>query len=79
MALVIQIVSGYCLTMHYVPQVDLAFDSVEHIMRDVKYGYALRYVHANGASFYFVCIYCHIFRSLYYKTFIKNGPAWQIG
>lgn len=79
MALIIQIVSGVCLTMHYVPSVELAFDSVEHIMRDVYYGHMIRYVHANGASFYFVCVYCHIFRSLYYKTFLKNVLTWQIG
>ena len=79
MALVIQIITGFCLTMHYVPHTTLAFDSVEHIMRDVSYGYLIRYTHANGASFYFVCLYCHIFRSLYYKTFIKNGVTWQVG
>lgn len=79
MALVIQIITGFCLTMHYVPHTTLAFDSVEHIMRDVSYGHIIRYTHANGASFYFVCLYCHIFRSLYYKTFIKNGVTWQVG
>jgi quinol-cytochrome oxidoreductase complex cytochrome b subunit len=65
--------------MHYIPHVTLAFDSVEHIMRDVSYGHLIRYTHANGASFYFVCLYCHVFRSLYYKTFIKNGVTWQVG
>lgn len=79
MALVIQIVTGFCLTMHYIPHTELAFDSVEHIMRDVSFGYLIRYTHANGASFYFVCVYCHIFRSLYYKTFIKNATTWQVG
>lgn len=78
-ALVIQIVSGLCLTMHYVPSVELAFDSIEHIMRDVTGGHMIRYIHANGASFYFVCMYCHIFRSLYYKTYVKNIAAWEIG
>lgn len=79
MALVIQIVTGFCLTMHYIPHTFIAFDTVEHIMRDVNFGYLLRYTHANGASFYFICIYCHIFRSLYYKTFIKNATTWQVG
>lgn len=79
LALIIQIVSGICLTMHYVPSVDLAFDSVEHIMRDVNYGHMIRYIHANGASFYFVCVYCHIFRSLYHRTFLKNILTWQVG
>ena len=79
LALIIQIVSGVCLTMHYVPEVEHAFDSVEHIMRDVHYGHMIRYVHANGASFYFVVVYCHIFRSLYYRTFLKNAMTWQVG
>lgn len=79
LALIIQIVSGLFLTMHYVPEVEFAFDSVEHIMRDVQYGHAVRYVHANGASFYFVCVYCHMFRSLYYRTFLKNVLTWQVG
>lgn len=79
LALVIQILTGFFLTMHYVPNVGLSFESVEHAMRDVNSGYILRYTHANGASFYFVCLYCHIFRSLYYKTFIKNAATWQVG
>lgn len=79
MALIIQIVTGFCLTMHYVPHTQISFDSIEHIMRDVNYGYMLRYTHANGASFYFICLYCHVFRSLYYKTFIKNSSTWQVG
>lgn len=78
-ALIIQIITGFFLSMHYTPSIEGAFDSVEHIMREVNYGYAMRYTHANGASFYFVCLYCHIFRSLYYKTFIKNGITWQVG
>lgn len=78
-ALVIQILTGFFLTMHYVPNTGMSFESVEHAMRDVNSGYILRYTHANGASFYFVCLYCHIFRSLYYKTFIKNAATWQVG
>lgn len=57
MALVIQILSGLFLTMHYIPETDLAFDSVEHIMRDVRGGSMIRYVHANGASFFFFTVY----------------------
>ena len=78
-ALIIQIISGLCLTMHYIPSIDLAFDSIEHIMRDVAGGHIIRYVHANGASFYFVCMYCHIFRSIYYRTYVKNVSTWEVG
>lgn len=52
--------------MHYTGHVDLAFDSVEHIMRDIPFGWLLRYAHANGASLFFLAIYAHIFRGLYY-------------
>ena len=55
--------------MHYVAHADLAFESVEHIMRDVNYGWLIRYVHANGASMFFLAVYIHIFRSLYYGYF----------
>lgn len=79
LALIIQIITGFWLTMHYVPKTDVSFDFVEHAMRDVNAGHIIRYTHANGASFYFVCLYCHIFRSLYYKTFIKNAVTWQVG
>lgn len=79
LALVIQIVSGLLLTMHYVPNTELAFASVEHIMRDVNGGTILRYVHANGASFFFFNIYWHIARSLYFKSYVKNAVAWYIG
>lgn len=79
LALVIQILTGFWLTMHYVPNVTMSFEFVEHAMRDVNAGYLIRYTHANGASFYFVCIYSHIFRSLYYKTFLKNSVTWQVG
>lgn len=57
MALIIQILSGLFLTMHYTPSMDLAFDSVEHIMRDVQGGSLIRYTHANGASFFFFTVY----------------------
>jgi ubiquinol-cytochrome c reductase cytochrome b subunit len=64
--LVMQIVTGVALVMHYTPSADLAFDSIEHIMRNVNGGWALRYVHMNGASLFFVAVYAHIFRNLYY-------------
>jgi len=70
LCLVIQLVSGILLAMHYTPHVDLAFSSVEHIMRDVNGGWLLRYVHANGASMFFIVVYCHIFRSLYYGSYM---------
>src|SRR6476620_9144492 len=60
--LAIQIVTGITLAMHYTPHVDLAFKSVESIMRDVNYGWLLRYLHANGASMFFFSVYVHMFR-----------------
>lgn len=66
----IQIVTGVLLAMHYTPHVSLAFYSVEHIMRDVNYGWLLRYVHANGASMFFLVVYIHMFRGLYYGSYI---------
>jgi len=68
--LVIQIITGIFLAMHYTPHVDLAFYSVEHIMRDVNNGWLIRYLHANGASMFFIVVYSHIFRGLYYGSFI---------
>jgi ubiquinol-cytochrome c reductase cytochrome b/c1 subunit len=67
--LVAQIVTGVWLAMHYVASGDLAFNSVEHIMRDVNYGWLLRYLHANGASMFFVAVYIHMFRNLYYGSY----------
>ena len=67
--LILQIVTGIVLAMHYVPAADQAFDSVEHIMRNVNYGWLLRYMHANGASMFFVAVYIHIFRNLYYGSY----------
>ncbi|KAI3932783.1 hypothetical protein MKW92_036228 [Papaver armeniacum] len=67
--LVIQIVTGIFLAMHYTPHVDLAFNSVEHIMRDVEGGWLLRYMHANGASMFFIVVYLHMFRGLYYASY----------
>jgi ubiquinol-cytochrome c reductase cytochrome b/c1 subunit len=78
--LVIQIVTGIFLAMHYVPSELLAFNSVEHVMREVKYGWFLRYVHANGASFFFMVVYAHVFRGLYYGSYLLPRRAvWNIG
>src|SRR4028119_1533554 len=68
-SLVIMIATGVFLSMHYTPHVNYAFDSVERIMRDVNYGWLLRYVHANGASMFFIVIYIHIWRALYYGSY----------
>jgi len=68
--LVIQIVTGIFLAMHYTPHVDFAFSSVEHIMRDVNSGWLIRYMHANGASMFFIVVYSHIFRGLYYGSYM---------
>ena len=78
--LVEQIVTGVVLAMHYTPQATLAFDSVEHIMRDVNYGWLLRYLHANGASMFFVAVYIHIFRGLYYGSYkAPREILWLLG
>lgn len=76
----IQIVTGIFLAMHYTPNVDLAFISVEHIMRDVNYGWLLRYLHANTASFFFIFVYMHIGRGLYYGSYkAPRVLPWSIG
>ncbi len=78
--LVIQILTGVFLAMHYTPHVDLAFYSIEHIMRDVNNGWLIRYLHANGASMFFIVVYSHIFRGLYYGSFINpRGWLWASG
>jgi len=69
-ALVLQIITGVILAMHYVPNIDYAFNSVEHIMRNVNHGWFFRYAHANGASMFFIVVYCHIFRGLYYGSYM---------
>jgi quinol-cytochrome oxidoreductase complex cytochrome b subunit len=61
--------------MHYVAHADLAFNAVEHIMRDVNYGWAVRYAHANGASMFFIIVYIHIARGLYYGSYAKPREA----
>jgi len=78
--LVIQIVTGIFLAMHYTPHVDYAFNSVEHIMRDVNNGWLIRYLHANGASMFFIVVYSHIFRGLYYGSYMyPRGTLWASG
>jgi ubiquinol-cytochrome c reductase cytochrome b subunit len=78
--LVIQIITGITLAMHYTPNIDLAFVSVEHIMRDVHYGWLIRYLHANVASFFFIFVYLHIGRGLYYGSYRSPRVLlWSIG
>jgi quinol-cytochrome oxidoreductase complex cytochrome b subunit len=78
--LAIQIITGIFLAMHFAPNIDLAFLSVEHIMRDVNFGYLLRYLHANGASMFFIVVYIHTFRGLYYSSFVYPREwLWIIG
>ncbi len=79
-ALVIQIVTGIFLAMHYTPHADHAFDSVEHIMRDVNYGWLIRYLHAVGASMFFVVVYAHIARGLFFGSYKKPREIiWFLG
>ncbi|MFV0473868.1 MAG: cytochrome b [Pikeienuella sp.] len=78
--LALQIVTGITLVMHYTPDTTLAFASVEHIMRDVNGGWLLRYMHANGASMFFIAVYLHIFRGLYYGSYkAPREITWIIG
>jgi ubiquinol-cytochrome c reductase cytochrome b/c1 subunit len=75
-----QIITGIVLAMHYTPHVDHAFTSVEHIMRDVNYGWLLRYVHANGASMFFLAAYIHMFRGMYYGSYKEPREVlWILG
>ena len=78
--LAVQIVTGIVLAMHYTPHVDYAFNSVEHIMRDVNYGWLLRYVHANGAAMFFLAVYIHMFRGMYYGSYKEPREVlWILG
>ncbi len=78
--LVIMIVTGIALAMHYTPTVDGAFNSVEHIMRDVNYGWLIRFVHTSGASMFFAAVYIHIFRGLYYGSYkAPRELLWGLG
>nr|UPX88621.1 cytochrome b [Pterostichus melanarius] len=78
LCLIIQIMTGLFLAMHYTANIDSAFDSVSHICRDVNYGWLLRTLHANGASFFFICIYIHIGRGMYYGSY-KFMHTWMMG
>src|ERR1700735_2903120 len=78
--LVIMIVSGIVLAMHYTPNAAMAFDSVERIMRDVNYGWLLRYIHMNGSSMFFLIVYIHMFRGLYYGSYkYPRELLWMLG
>ena len=78
--LIIQIITGLVLAMHYVAHADLAFGSVEHIMRNVNYGWLIRYLHANGSSMFFLAVYIHIFRALFYGSYkAPREMIWIIG
>nr|YP_009235508.1 cytochrome b [Metapenaeopsis dalei]AMD15649.1 cytochrome b [Metapenaeopsis dalei] len=78
LCLIVQITTGLFLAMHYTAHVDLAFSSVAHICRDVNYGWLLRTLHANGASFFFICLYMHTGRGIYYGSFLYMH-AWSVG
>uniref|UniRef100_UPI00300322ED cytochrome b n=1 Tax=Gonypeta brunneri TaxID=2909294 RepID=UPI00300322ED len=78
LCLIIQIMSGLFLAMHYSAHIDLAFSSIIHICRDVNYGWLLRTLHANGASMFFICIYLHIGRGMYYGSY-KFYYTWMVG
>ena len=76
----IQLLTGIFLAMHYTPHIDYAWLSVEHIMRDVNYGWLIRYMHANGASMFFICVYVHLLRGLYYGSYKSpRGLVWCLG
>lgn len=78
--LIIQILTGLFLAMHYTPEQNLAFISVEHIMRDVKLGWLLRYIHANGASMFFIVVYIHMFRGFYFSSYLyPREKIWISG
>ncbi len=80
MCLVTQIITGIVLAMHYVPNTTLAFDSIEHIMRDVNYGWLIRYTHSNGASMFFLAVFIHMFRGLYYGSYKEPREIiWILG
>nr|NP_542242.1 cytochrome b [Tachyglossus aculeatus]CAC88022.1 cytochrome b [Tachyglossus aculeatus] len=78
MCLIVQILTGLFLAMHYTADTTTAFSSVAHICRDVNYGWLIRYLHANGASLFFICIFLHVGRGLYYGSYM-NTETWNIG
>ncbi len=76
----VQILTGIILVMHFTPHVDMAFSSIEHIMRDVNYGWLIRYIHSNGASMFFIAVYIHMFRGLYYGSYKEPRELiWILG
>lgn len=78
--LIAQIITGVVMVMHYTPHIDLAFTSIEQTMRDVNYGWLMRYLHANGASMFFIAVYIHIFRGMYYGSYkAPREVSWIIG
>jgi len=78
--LISQIITGIVLVMHYTPSTGDAFDSVEHIMRDVNFGWMLRYLHSNGASMFFIAVYIHMFRGMYYGSYkAPREISWILG
>nr|ACU30572.1 cytochrome b [Ramphocelus flammigerus] len=78
LCLITQIVTGLLLAMHYTADTNLAFSSVAHMCRDVQFGWLIRNLHANGASFFFICIYLHIGRGIYYGSYL-NKETWNVG
>nr|YP_009170565.1 cytochrome b [Microspingus cabanisi]ALF06718.1 cytochrome b [Microspingus cabanisi]QYX87540.1 cytochrome b [Microspingus cabanisi]QYX87545.1 cytochrome b [Microspingus cabanisi] len=78
LCLITQIITGLLLAMHYTADTNLAFSSVAHMCRDVQFGWLIRNLHANGASFFFICIYLHIGRGIYYGSYL-NKETWNIG
>lgn len=78
LCLIIQILTGLFLAIHYTADINLAFNRVNHICRDVNYGWFLRTLHANGASFFFICIYMHVGRGIYYNSYLYI-PTWSVG
>lgn len=78
LCLIIQILTGLFLAIHYTADINLAFNRVNHICRDVNYGWLLRTLHANGASFFFICIYLHVGRGIYYGSYLFT-PTWIVG
>nr|WGO57507.1 cytochrome b [Perisphaerus sp. 2 ZQW-2023b] len=78
LCLMIQIITGLFLAMHFCPNIEMAFYSINHICRNVNYGWLLRTLHANGASFFFICIYLHIGRGIYYSSY-KLIHTWYVG
>lgn len=77
---VVQLITGILLAVHYTSFVEVAFENIEHIMRNVNNGWLIRYMHANSASFFFICLYAHVFRSLFYKSYFSpRNLIWNSG